>query len=71
MFGTEPFICSIIWKMLEVTKWTAHTNKPKPVHLLWALRLLKSYSTKADLAAEVGGKDGKHSENGHGFILKV
>lgn len=59
IFGTEPCICSIIWEMLTLTKWTAHTNKPKPVHLLWALRLLKSYSTEADLAAEVGGKDEK------------
>ena len=60
IFGTEPCICSVIWKMLKLTKWTAHTNTPKPIHLLWALRLLKSYSTEADLAAEVGGKRRKN-----------
>ena len=56
----EPKICLIVFEMLEKTGWTSNLSKAaNPVHLLWALRLLKSYNTEAELAAEAGGKDEK------------
>ena len=59
-YGTKPVICCIVWEMLENTGWTSRLTKTaNPIHLLWTLRLLKSYNTESELAAEAGGKDEK------------
>ena len=57
LYGIKPQICSIVWKMLH-TKWTKYVNNPKAVHLLWALRFMKGYSSWEMHAAELK-KDSK------------
>ena len=52
LYGIKPQICSIVWKMLH-TKWTKYVNNPKAVHLLWALRFMKGYSSWEMHAAEL------------------
>ena len=42
LFGTSPFICSIVWERLAGRR----PRGAKPVHLLWALQFLKRYDTE-------------------------
>ena len=52
LFGTQPVICLIVWNMLH-KRWTKYVNNPKAIHLLWALRFMKSYGSWEMHAAEV------------------
>jgi len=44
-FGTTPFVCSLLWAMLEPCRKMPRGVQPK--HLLWALMFLKIYGTEA------------------------
>lgn len=45
LFGTSPDVCSELWEWCQ-----SHRLRPshgmKPIHILWALRFLKSYDTE-------------------------
>ena len=56
-FGTDPFHCSIIWKMLHHSQWLEFTTNARPQHLLWALLFLKCYGTECLHAAQVGANE--------------
>lgn len=47
-FGTSPQVCSLLWDMIDRT-WMP--NGSRPVHLLWALMLLKLYCAESVLSA--------------------
>ena len=49
-FGTTPLVCVVIWDMLLLDR----PRKSAPQHLLWALMLLKHYSTESINAALTG-----------------
>ena len=42
-FGTTPLVCFVSWDMLSPVR----PRKSAPKHLLWALMLLKNYSTES------------------------
>ena len=42
-FGTNPLVCFVTWDMLSPVR----PRKSAPKHLLWALMLLKNYSTES------------------------
>ncbi len=44
LFGTVPYICSVLWGMVNPLV-TIHP-KTRICHLLWALLLMKDYSTE-------------------------
>ena len=50
----NPLVCAVIWKLLNKTKWFHKNNirEPQPMHLLHALRFLKSYSVEEVHAME-------------------
>ena len=52
LFGTTPDICLIIWNML-FDGWTKYTTNPKPLHLLWLFRFMKSYNSWDSHATEM------------------
>jgi len=56
-FGTTPFICSLLWAMLEPLR--KMPTGVKPVHLLWSLLFMKTCGTEAINCALVGGPDEK------------
>jgi hypothetical protein len=52
-FGVEPEVCEDVWRRLDADEpddWYA-----EPVHLLWALLLVKTYETEAVLTGICGG----------------
>ena len=51
-FGTTPAICSVIWTRL--CNADAHPAGTKPIHLLYALFLLRTYGTEAVLKSQTG-----------------
>lgn len=55
-FGAEPDVIVTIWNLLHKTRWLffAGVRGPKPVHLLWALLLLRKYGTEETMAAIAG-----------------
>jgi hypothetical protein len=55
-FGVSPGTVSLVWEMLCRSGWPekGSVRAPKPIHLLWSLRLLKSYNTEESHAAEAG-----------------
>ena len=54
MYGTSWLICSDVWGMLDdVEHPVLCLQRVKADHLLWALMLLKTYSTEDDLAGRV------------------
>ena len=67
-FGTTPHICSILWSILQ-GGWNKYVNNPKAVHLLWALRFMKGYSSWETHAAEVS-KDSKTFRKWVWFYIK-
>jgi hypothetical protein len=56
-FGTTGAICSLIWNLLQPE--TTMPQGSSPYHLLWALMLLKLYSTESILCTMAGGVDEK------------
>jgi hypothetical protein len=56
-FGTSPFICALLWAMLEPCKVMPICVHPK--HLLWALMFLKLYVSEHVNCAMAGGVDEK------------
>ena len=42
LFGVRPPVCAVIWTRLEVKRM----GKAEPIHLLWALLLLKVYASE-------------------------
>lgn len=53
MFGTHPAMCVSLWHMLS-----PETTMPKgarPIHLLWALMMLKLYCSESVLSSIAGG----------------
>ena len=67
-FGTTPHVCSIIWSLLQ-KDWNKYVNNPQAVHLLWALRFMKGYSSWESHAAEVC-KDSKTFRKWVWFYIK-
>jgi hypothetical protein len=55
-FGTEPLVCSILWKKLVHSGWFDHAGMrgTDPKHLLWTLLFLKCYATESVNSAIVG-----------------
>jgi hypothetical protein len=54
-FGTSPAICAALWHKLEPE--TTMLKGARPMHLLWALMLMKIYATEAVLSVIAGGVD--------------
>ena len=54
-FGTSPVICAALWHKLEPE--TTMLKGSRPMHLLWALMLMKIYATEAVLSVMAGGVD--------------
>ena len=54
-FGTSPVICAALWHKLEPE--TTMLQCARPMHLLWALMLMKIYATEAVLSVIAGGVD--------------
>jgi hypothetical protein len=52
LFGSTPQICSIIWARIAADN--AHPAGSQPVHLLYALLLLKTYGTEEECKAMTG-----------------
>jgi hypothetical protein len=59
MFGIMPVVCVDIWCRLGNDTETLDKNGANPVHLLWALMLLKLYATEVVLAVTIAGCDEK------------
>ena len=54
MYGTSWFICADVWDMLDnVEHPVLEMNRVKADHFMWALMVLKTYSTEDDLAGRV------------------
>lgn len=54
-FGLEPSLMVLVWRELAHSRWLEFAGRsPKPVHLLWALLFLKTYSIEEVHAAEAG-----------------
>jgi hypothetical protein len=53
-FGLSPTHTSMLWILLGENKWFISKSEPDPKHLLWALLLLKQYSTEIVLSGKVG-----------------
>ena len=58
-FGTDAKIVALTWAGLFASGWLNYARHPKPVHLLWALLFLQTYSTESILASQAGGVDEK------------
>jgi hypothetical protein len=59
-FGVPPLVMAKLWELLMEEcggPWPRQTNKK---HLLWALHLMKVYSTETVMASNVGCPDEKH-----------
>jgi hypothetical protein len=56
----------MLWILLGENKWFISKSEPDLKHLLWALLLLKQYSTEIVLSGKVGVDEKKTSENGLG-----
>jgi hypothetical protein len=52
-FGVEPEVCEEVWRYLDADE--PEDQSAEPVHLLWALLLVKTYGTEAVLAGICGG----------------
>ena len=59
IFGTTPYVCSILWDKIREFPEEAVPKNASPRHLLWTLFFLKTYPTEASLASGVGGVDEK------------
>ena len=51
-FGATPSICAQLWQMLDPRRQIS--SYAKPVHLLWALMLIRVYATEEVLAGIAG-----------------
>lgn len=56
-FGTSPFICALLWAMIEPSKTLPRGHHPK--HLLWALMFMKIYATEPVHRRLAGNPDEK------------
>jgi hypothetical protein len=56
-FGTSAAVCSRLWYLLQPGKTMPQGASPR--HLLWALMLLKIYSTESVLSTMAQGVDEK------------
>ena len=62
-FGTTPVVCAILWRRIDPERsFEEQSGKQthqyvKPVHLLWALLLLKVYGTESVMRSMVGTKE--------------
>lgn len=54
MFGTSPENCAAIWSMI-ISSGAVFAAGAKPIHLLWALMLMKIYCSESVLATLAGG----------------
>lgn len=58
-FGAEPVFVAITWRKLHESGWLDFAGRrPNPLHLLWTLNWMKSYSTE-DIGAGIAGVDEK------------
>jgi hypothetical protein len=53
-FGLSPVHTAMLWILLGENNWFISKSEPNPQHLLWALLLLKQYSTEIVLAGKAG-----------------
>ena len=58
MFGVGPEICTIVFSLV-VDHFNLTGESADPLHFLWALLLLKVYSSETVLCALAGGADEK------------
>src|SRR5688500_2714584 len=55
LFGLTPNLCTPAWQHLTASRWTKHAGRiAHPVHLLWTLLFLKTYSTEQVLSQFIG-----------------
>jgi hypothetical protein len=69
IFGTVPFICSMLWEMVDPL--VTIDPKTRPFHLLWALLLMFSYSTEVQNGSFVGTDDKTFRKWTHPWISKI
>lgn len=56
-FGTTPFICALLWAMIEPSRTLPRGYHPK--HLLWALMFMKVYASEPVHRRLAGNPDEK------------
>jgi hypothetical protein len=69
IFGTVPYICSVLWRMINPL--ITIDPKTRLCHLLWALLLMKDYSTEVQNGSFVGVDDKTFRKWTHPWILKI
>jgi hypothetical protein len=52
-FGSEPLFISILWYLLDRSKWIYRGPNIHPCHLLWTLHFLKVYATESVTAMKL------------------
>lgn len=56
LFGTSPLVCSKVWNKLNDESVNTR-SEGEPKHLLWALILLKTYSTEHVMRSILGADE--------------